>query len=133
MRYQTPMSRSPISITSSSSPEHVSLLHVEGHSSEDIAEAQRTFPTPEPGRLSPDSTFSVDMDLSPTTRIDTVGVEAEVSHMEGRAGAEDMRGTVEISPEVVGRCVCGSELLDAGPCTCRGYYCQGTSEATCSF
>src|SRR6201996_5171007 len=127
--HQSPMSHSPISI--SSSPEHVNLVDL--HMLDTVAEARRVFPTPEPGHLSPDSTFSVDLDLSPTTRINTVGVEAEVSHMEGRTGAEDTRGTEEVSPEVVSCCTCGSDLPDAGPCTCRGYHCQGTSPATCTF
>ena len=40
---------------------------------------------------------------------------------------------MEISPEVVSRCVCSSELPDVGPCTCRGYHCPGASKATCVF
>src|ERR1700761_1456801 len=127
--HQSPMSHSPISI--SSSPEHVNLVDL--HMLDTVAEARRVFPTPEPGHLSPNSTFSVDLDLSPATRINTVGVEAEVSHMEGGAGTENTRRAGEISSEVVSRCICGSDLPDAGPCTCRGYHCQGTSEATCSF
>src|ERR1700761_6924856 len=95
--HQSPMSHSPISI--SSSPEHVNLVDL--HMLDTVAEAWRVFPTPEPGRLSPDSTFSIDLDLSPTTCINTVRVEAEVSHLERGAGAEDMRGTTEVLPEVV--------------------------------
>ena len=123
------MSCSPISITSS--PEHVSIIDL--HALNNVAEAQQAFPTPEPGHLSPDSTFTVDLDLSPTMRVNTVGVEAEVSHVERRAGAEDTRGTAEVSPEVDSRCTCSSDLLDVGPCTCRGYHCQGTSATTCTF
>ena len=129
----TPMSSSPISI-SSYSPAHLEALNaLVTVSAGDLAEARTTFPTPEPGQLSPDSTFSVDVDLSPATRIDAVGVEAEVGCMEGRASAEYTRGATEVLPEVGSRCACSSDLPDAGPCTCRGYHCQGTSEATCTF
>src|ERR1700761_8825823 len=48
IRHQPLMSHSPISVTSSPSPEYVSLIDVDGHTSEDVAEAQRTFPTPQP-------------------------------------------------------------------------------------
>src|SRR6201996_7962176 len=45
--HQPPMSRSPISVESSpSSSEHVNLIDVNGHTSEDVAEARRSFPTP---------------------------------------------------------------------------------------
>ena len=129
----TPMSSSPISI-SSNSPAHLSVLDdLVAAAASDLAKARVTFPTPEPGHLSPDSTFSVDVDLSPTTCVDAVGVEAEVSRMEGGAGAEDMGGAAEVLPEVGSCCTCGSDLPDAGPCTCRGYHCQGTSKATCTF
>ena len=129
----TPMSSSPISI-SSNSPAHLEVLNaLVAAPASDLAEARAAFPVPEPSRLSPDSTFSVDMDLSLATCIDTIGVEAEVDRMEGGAGAEDMGGTTEVSPEVAGCCTCSSDLLDAGPCTSRGYYCQGRSKATCTF
>ena len=129
----TPMSSSPISISSNSSS-HLSVLNdLVAATTSDLAEARAAFPTPEPGHLSPDSTFSIDVDLSPTTRVDAVGVEAEVGCMEGRAGAEDTGGAAEVSPEVGSHCACGSDLPDAGPCTCQGYHCQGTSEATCTF
>ena len=129
------MSSSPIPISiSPSSVAHLDILDaLVAAPTSDLAEARAAFPTPEPGHLSPDSTFSVDVDLSPTTRIDAIGVEAEVGRMEGGAGAEDMGGAAEVSPEVGSRCACGSDLLDAGPCTCRGYHCQGMSEATCTF
>ena len=65
--------------------------------------------------------------------IDTIRMEAEVGRMEGRAGAEDMGGATEVSPDVDSCCTCGSDLLDAGPCTCRGYHCQGMSKVTCMF
>ena len=72
------MSSSPISI-SSNSPAHLSVLDdLVAAAASDLAKARVTFPTPEPGHLSPDSTFSVDVDLSPTTCVDAVGVEAEV-------------------------------------------------------
>ena len=132
-RSNTPMSSSPISI-SSNSPTHLEILDaLIAAPASDLAEARAAFPPPEPGRLSPNSTFSVDVDLSPATRIDAVGVEAEVGHMEGGAGAEDTGGATEVSPEVGSHCTCSSDLPDVGPCTCRGYYCQGTSEATCTF
>ena len=131
-RSNTQMSSSPISISSTSTyfeaPNALAAAPTN-----DLVEARAAFPTPEPGRLSPDSMFSVDLDLSPTTRIDTIGVEAEVSRMEGGAGAEDTRGTTEVSSEVVSCCACGSDLPDAGPCTCRGYHCQGMSAVTCTF
>src|ERR1700761_8185186 len=110
------MSHSPISITSSSSSEHVSIVDL--HTLANVAEAQQTFPTPEPGHLSPDSTFSVNMDLDAAMCIDAIRVDAEVSHMEGRTDTRDTGRAVEVSPEVVSRCVCSLELLDAGPCTC---------------
>ena len=129
----TPMSSSPISI-SSNSPTHLKVLDaLIAAPTSDLAEARAAFPTPEPGCLSPDSTFSIDVDLSPATRIDAVGVEAEVSRMEGGAGAGDTGGAAEVSPEVGSRCTCGLDLPDVGPCTCRGYHCQGTSKATCMF
>ena len=129
----TPMSSSPISI-SSNSPTHLNVLDaLIAAPASDLAEARAAFPIPEPGRLSPDSTFSIDVDLSPATRIDAIRVEAEVGRMEGEAGAGDTGGTMKVSPEVVSRCTCSSDLPDAGPCTCRGYHCQGTSEATCTF
>ena len=132
-RSHTPMSSSPISI-SSNSPTHLEILDaLIAAPVSDLAKARAAFPTPEPGRLSPDSTFSVDLDLSPATHIDTVGGVADVGPMERGAGTEDTRGTTEVSPEVVSCCTCSSDLLDAGPCTCRGYHCQGTSEATCTF
>ena len=119
------MSSSPISISSTSSA-HLNILDaLVTAPTSDLAEARAAFPTPEPGHLSPDSTFSIDVDLSPTTCVDAVRVEAEVGCMEG--------GAAEVLPEVGSRCACGSDLLDAGPCTCRGYHCQGTSEATCTF
>ena len=129
----TPMSSSPISISSTSSAHLKVLDALVAAPACDLAEARAAFPTPEPGLLSPNSMFSVDLDLSPATHIDTVRMEAEVSRMEGGAGAEDTRGATEVLPEVVSRCTCGLDLLDAGPCTCRGYHCQGTSEATCTF
>ena len=131
----TSMSSSPIPISiSPSSVAHLDILDaLVAAPISDLAEARAAFPTPEPGHLSPDSTFSVDVDLSPTTRIGAIGVEAEVGRMEGGAGVKDMGGAAEVSPEVGSRCACGSDLLDAGPCTCRGYHCQGMSEATCTF
>ena len=127
------MSSSPISI-SSNSPTHLDILDaLVAAPTGDLAEARAAFPTPEPGHLSPNSTFSIDVDLSPTTRVDTVGVKAEVGRMEGRTGAEDTGGAAEVSPEVGSCCACSLDLPDAGPCTCRGYHCQGTSEATCTF
>ena len=105
------MSSSPISI-SSNSLAHLKVLDaLVAVSASDLAEARTTFPTPESGRLSPDSTFSIDVDLSPATRIDAVGVE-------GRVSAEDTGGAAEVSPEVGSHCTCGSDLPDAGPCTC---------------
>ena len=129
----TEMSSSPISI-SSNSPTHLEVLDalVAAPASE-LAKAQVAFPTPEPGCLSPDSTFSVDLDLDPATRIDAVRVGAAVGPMEGRTDTGNAGGAVEVSPKVVSRCVCGLELLNVGPCTCRGYHCLGTSEATCAF
>ena len=132
-RSNTPMSSSPISVSSTSSA-HLDILDaLVAAPTSDLAEARAAFPTPEPGHLSPDSMFSVDVDLSPTTRVDAVRVEGEVGRMEGGAGAADMGGAAEVSPEVGSRCACGSDLPDAGPCTCRGYHCQGVSEATCTF
>ena len=132
-RSTTSMSSSPISI-SSNSPAHLDILDaLVAAPTSDLAKARATFPTPEPGHLSPESMFSVNVDLSPTTRVDAIGVEAEVSCMEGGAGAEDTGGAAEVSPEVGSRCTCSLDLSDAGPCTCRGYHCQGTSEATCAF
>ena len=129
----TLMSSSPISI-SSSSPTHLDVLDaLVAAPASDLAEARAAFPVPEPGRLSPNSTFSVDVDLSPATCIDAVRVEAEVGRMERGAGAEDTGGTTEVLPEVVSRCTCSSDLPDAGPCTCRGHLCQGMSKATCMF
>ena len=129
----TSMSSSPISI-SSNSPAHLDILNaLVATPTSDLAEARATFPTPEPGHLSLDNTFSVDVDLSPTTHVDAVGVEAEVGHMEGGAGAEDMGGAAKVLPEVGSCCACGLDLPNAGPCTCRGYHCQETSEATCTF
>ena len=129
----TSMSSSPLSI-SSNSPTHLDILDaLVAAPTDDLAKARATFPTPEPGHLSPNSTFSVDVDLSPTTRIDAIGVEAEVGCMEGGAGAEDMGGAAEVSPEVGSCCTCSLDLPDVGPCTCRGYHCQGMSEVTCTF
>ena len=129
----TQMSSLPISISSNSPTHHEILDVLVAASASDLAEARATFPTPEPGHLSPNSTFSVDVDLSPTTHVNAIGVEAEVGCMAGGAGAEDTGRAAEVSPEVGSRCTCSSDLLDAGPCTCRGYHCQGTSEATCTF
>ena len=132
-RSNTPMSSSSISI-SSNSPTHLEILDtLVAAPASNLAEARAAFPTPEPGRLTPDSTFSVDVDLSPTTCDNAIGMEAEVGHMEGGAGAEDMGGATEVSPKVDSHCTCSSDLLDVGPCICRGYHCQGTSEATCTF
>ena len=132
-RSNTLMNSSPISL-SSNSPTHLEILDaLIATPSSNLAEARATFPTPEPGCLSPDSTFFVDVDLSPTTCVDAVGVEAEVGGMEGGAGTEDTGGAAEVSSEVGSRCTCGSDLPDVGPCTCRGYHCQGTSEMTCTF
>ena len=129
----TQMSSSPISI-SSNSPTHVEVLDaLIAAPTSSLTEARAAFPTPEPGSLSPDSTFSVDLDLSPAMCIDTIGVETEVGHVEGGTGAEDTRGTAEVFPAVDSRCTCGSDLPDAGPCTCRGYHCQGRSVVTCTF
>ena len=114
----TSMSSSPISISSTSSA-HLDLLDdLVAAPAGDLVEARVAFPTPEPGHLSPDSMFSIDVDLSPTVRVNAVGVEAEVGCMKGGASAEDMGGAAEVSPEVGSRCACGSDLLDAGSCTC---------------
>ena len=84
-RSNTLMNSSPISL-SSNSPTHLEILDaLVAAPTSDLAEARATFPTPEPGHLSPDSTFFVDVDLSPTSRINAVRVEAEVGRMEGRA------------------------------------------------
>ena len=117
----TPMSSSPISISSTSSA-HLNILDaLVAAPSSDLAEARAAFPTPEPGHLSPDSTFSVDVDLSPTTRVDAVGVEAEVGCMEGGAGAEDTGGAAEVSPEV------GSCCAWLGPPRCGPLHLQRIS------
>ena len=128
--HQSLMSQSPISIRTTSSDD---ASTVDLSASANVAKAQQTFPTPEPGRLSPDSMFSVDLDLDPATHIDTVGVDAEVSPMEERTDTGNVGGAVKVSPEVVSRCVCSLEPPDAGPCICRGYHCPGTSEATCAL
>ena len=128
--HQSLMSQSPISIHTTSSDD-ASIVDLSAPAN--IVEARQTFPTPEPGRLSPDSMFSVNLDLDPATHIDTVGVDAEVGPMEGRADTGNVGGAVKVSPEVASHCVCGLELPGVGPCTCRGYHCPGTSEATCVF
>ena len=95
-RSNTPMSSSPISILSTFSA-HLDILDaLVAAPTSDLAKVRAAFPTPEPGQLSPDSTFSVDVDLSPTMRVDAIGVEAEVGHMEGGAGAENTGGAAEI-------------------------------------
>ena len=66
------MSSSPTSVVSSpSTPTHTQLLS--SLVNDELSEARATFPTPPPGRLSPDSTQS--LDLAPTTGIRSVSVE----------------------------------------------------------
>ena len=72
----TPMSSSPISI-SSNSPTHAEILNaLVATTANDLAEAQAAFPTPEPGCLSPNSMDSVALDLAPTTVIRSASLEA---------------------------------------------------------
>ena len=81
-----PLYSSSLISISSNSPAHLSVLDdLVAAIASDLAKARAAFPTPEPGHLSPDSTFSVDVDLSPTSCINAVRVEAEVGRMEGRA------------------------------------------------
>ena len=66
------MSSSPISIASSpSTPTHSQLLS--SLVDDELSEARATFPTPPPGRISPDSTQS--LDLAPTTGIRSASIE----------------------------------------------------------
>ena len=66
------MSSSPISVTSSpSTPTHSQLLS--SLVDNELSKAQATFPTPPPGRLSPDS--SQYLDLAPTTGIENASTE----------------------------------------------------------
>ena len=66
------MSSPPISVTSSpSTPTHTQLLS--SLVDNELSEARATFPTPPPGRLSPDSAQS--LDLVPTTGIRSASIE----------------------------------------------------------
>ena len=66
------MSSSPISVVSSpSTPTHSQLLS--SLVDDELSEARTTFPTPPLGRISPDSTQS--LDLAPTTGIRSVSTE----------------------------------------------------------
>ena len=81
------MSSSPVSVTSSpSTPTHTQLLS--SLVTDELREAKATFPTPPPGRLSPDSNQS--LNLAPTTGIDDVGTEDD--------GEEVGRRTASPSP-----------------------------------
>ena len=74
------MSSSPTSVVSSpSTPTHTQLLS--SLVNDELSEAQATFPTPPPGRLSPDSTQS--LNLAPTTGIRSVSVEDNGEEMGG--------------------------------------------------
>src|SRR6201996_6875418 len=134
------MSSSPISVASSpsSTSTHVLVLESLVQSAQDLAEARAAFPTPEPGRLSPDSTVS--LDLAPTTTIRSTSVD------EGSQGLEE--GTTDSSPpedrgrEKVLQCrnldgtspegSSGSEgghRMDRG----RSDRCQGERKGSCPF
>ena len=66
------MSSSPVSVTSSpSTPTHTQLLS--SLVNDELSEAWATFPTPPPGRVSSDSTRS--LNLAPTTGIRNASVE----------------------------------------------------------
>ena len=74
------MSSPPISVTSSpSTPTHTQLLS--SLVDDELSEARVTFPTPPPGRISPDSTQS--LDLAPTTGIQSVSVEDDSKEVGG--------------------------------------------------
>ena len=72
----TLMSSSPIFV-SSNSPTHLEILDaLVTVSASDLAEARAAFPTPEPGRISPNSLDSAPLDLAPTTIIHNASLEA---------------------------------------------------------
>ena len=72
----TPMSSSPISV-SSNSPTHLETLDaLATAAAHDLAKAQVAFPTPEPGRISPNSLDSANLDLTPTTIIRDTSLKA---------------------------------------------------------
>ena len=76
------MSSSPISVTSSpSTPTHSQLLS--SLVNDELREARAIFPTPPPGRASPDSTQS--LDLAPTTGIRSASTEDDSEKVGGGA------------------------------------------------
>ena len=76
------MSSSPISVTSSpSTPTHTQLLS--SLVDDELSEARSIFPTPPPGRASPDSTQS--LDLAPTTGIRSASTEDDSEEVGGGA------------------------------------------------
>ena len=81
------MSSSPVSATSSpSTPTHTQLLS--SLVNDELREARAAFPTPPPGRLSPDSSRS--LSLAPATGIEDVSTQDD--------GEEVGRGTASPSP-----------------------------------
>ena len=120
------MSSSPISI-SSNSPTHVEILDsLVATSTSDLAEAQVAFPTPEPGRLSPNSMDSMDLNLAPSTVIRDASLEAtSLSVAEGTTarGEEEVGSLTEV---LVLEYVGGEE---GGGAVC----CQNPRGGKCSF
>src|SRR6201996_6693543 len=124
-RHRIALMSSPISSVSS-------IELIPNHDADAVAEARASFPTPEPGHISPDSTLSLDLALDPATRVEPVTLEEGVRAVE--AGADSTAsGGAENPPEYVASlCRCGSGMPERGPRTGLGQ-CDQPPEASCPF
>jgi hypothetical protein len=86
-----------------------------------VGEGRTLFPTPEPGRLSPDSTHTTRIELGDTTEIHEVSMDEGDERVEERSntGSPPSYGQAEtIFPD----CNCGAD---------GGEYCHCTKRCTC--
>ena len=129
------MSSSPISI-SSNSPTHVDILDaLVAASASNLAEAQAAFPTPEPGRISPNSLDSTPLDLAPTTAISDTDLEANslpvaegaVTQSEEKVGGPTEVLVLEYVGGEEGDSVIHCQNLGRGKCSFRGANSQACS------
>ena len=120
------MSSSLISI-SSNLPTHVEILDsLVAISASNLAEARAAFPTPEPGRLSPNSMDSTDLDLAPTTVIGDTSLEANNLSVVGGTTARSEEEVGSLTEVLVLERI-GGEEGDSIVC------CQNPRGGKCSF
>ena len=120
------MSSSLISI-SSNLPTHVEILDsLVAISASNLAEARAAFPTPEPGRLSPNSMDSTDLDLAPTTVIGDTSLEANNLSVVGGTTARSEEEVGSLTEVLVLERI-GGEEGDSVVC------CQNSCRGKCSF